>query len=131
MWQHIVWVGLFVGGVSIASQAWAISRGVEYWQTVVFTVLTLSQLFHSLAVRSERASLLKIGLFSNLPMLGAVLLTVGLQLAVIYLPVFNPIFKTQPLPLFDLTVCFAVSSLVLVAVEAEKALVRRGLIYAS
>jgi Ca2+-transporting ATPase len=131
MWQHVVWVGLFVGGLSIASQAWAISRGVEYWQTVVFTVLTLSQLFHSLAVRSERASLLRIGLFSNLPMLGAVLLTVGLQLAVIYSPVLNPIFKTQSLPLFDLAVCFAVSSLVLVAVEAEKALVRRGLIYAS
>jgi Ca2+-transporting ATPase len=130
MWQHILWVGLFVGGVSIASQAWAYARGVEYWQTVVFTVLTISQLFHSLAVRSERASLFSIGIGSNLPMLGAVLLTVGLQLAVIYVPFLNPIFKTQPLPLFDLAVCFAASSLVLVAVEVEKALVRRGWLYA-
>ena len=129
MWQHIIWVGLFVGGVSIASQAWAISRGVEYWQTVVFTVLTISQLFHSLAVRSERTSLFRLGLTSNLPMLGAVLLTVGLQMAVIYHPALNPIFKTQPLPMFDLAVCFALSSLVLVAVEIEKALLRRGLIY--
>ena len=129
MWQHIVWVGLFVGGVSIASQAWAYGRGAEYWQTVVFTVLTVSQLFHSLAVRSERASLFTLGLASNLPMLGAVLLTAGLQLAVIYVPALNPIFKTQPLPLFDLAVCFALSSLVLVVVEAEKALVRRGLLY--
>jgi Ca2+-transporting ATPase len=55
MWQHILWVGLFVAGVSLASQAWAIGRGVEYWQTVTFTVLTISQLFHSMAVRSERA----------------------------------------------------------------------------
>jgi Ca2+-transporting ATPase len=130
MWQHILWVGLFVGGLSIAAQAWAIARGVEYWQTVVFTVLTVSQLFHSLAVRSEQASLLRIGLFSNLPMLGAVVLTVLLQLAVIYVPALNPIFKTQPLPLFDLAVCFALSSLVLVAVEIEKSLVRRGLLYA-
>ena len=129
MWQHIIWVGLFVGGVSIASQAWAISRGVEYWQTVVFTVLTISQLFHSLAVRSERTALWRLGLSSNLPMLGAVLLTVALQLAVIYHPALNPIFKTQPLPLFDLAVCFALSSLVLVAVEIEKALVRRGRLY--
>jgi Ca2+-transporting ATPase len=129
MWQHIVWVGLFVGGLSIMSQAWAIARGVEYWQTVVFTVLTVSQLFHSLAVRSERSSLISIGLTSNLPMLGAVLLTVGLQLAVIYVPFLNPIFKTQPLPLFDLAVCFALSSLVLFAVEIEKALVRRGRLY--
>jgi Ca2+-transporting ATPase len=129
MWQHIVWVGLFVGGISIASQAWAISRGVEYWQTVVFTVLTVSQLFHSLAVRSESASLFRIGLFSNLPMLGAVILTVLLQLTVIYLPSFNAVFHTRPLPLFDLAICLGLSSLVLLGVEVEKFMVRRGVLY--
>ncbi|MEN8178013.1 MAG: cation-translocating P-type ATPase [Pseudomonadota bacterium] len=129
MWQHILWVGFFVGGISIASQAWAVSRGVEYWQTVVFTVLTLSQLFHSLAVRSERISLFRIGLFSNLPMLGAVTLTFGLHMAVIYVPSLNTIFHTQPLPMFDLAVCLVLSSLVLFAVEIEKWLVRRGVLY--
>jgi Ca2+-transporting ATPase len=129
MWQHILWVGLFVGGISIASLAWAISRDVTYWQTVVFTVLTVSQLFHSLAVRSETASLWTIGLFSNLPMLGAVLLTLLLQMAVIYVPALNPVFHTQPLPLFDLAVCLALSSLVLFVVEIEKWLMRRKLIY--
>ncbi len=129
MWQHIIWVGLFVGGISIASQAWAIARGVEYWQTVVFTVLTVSQLFHSMAVRSETASLFTVGIFSNLYMLGAVLLTVLLQLAVIYLPAMNAIFHTQPLPLYDLAICMLLSSLVLFAVEIEKWLARHGLIY--
>ena len=129
MWQHIVWVGLLISGLSIAAMAWAISRNAAYWQTMVFTVLTVSQLFHSLAVRSERASLFSIGLFSNLPMLGAVLLTLLLQLAVIYLPALNAIFHTQPLPFFDLVVCLLVSSLVLVAVEIEKWLIRRGVIY--
>jgi Ca2+-transporting ATPase len=129
MWQHILWVGLFIGGLSIASQAWAIARGVEYWQTVVFSVLTFSQLFHALAVRSERASLFTLGLFSNLPMLGAVIFTLFLQLAVVYLPVLNVIFHTQPLPPADLAVCLALSSLVLLAVEIEKWLWRRGLIY--
>jgi len=128
MWQHIVWVGLFVGGISIASQAWAISRGVEYWQTIVFTVLTISQLFHSLAVRSETASLFTIGLFSNLPMLGAVTFTILLQMAVIYVPFLNEIFHTQPLPLTDLMVCLMISSLVLFVVEIEKLMLRRGLI---
>jgi Ca2+-transporting ATPase len=131
MWQHILWVGLLIGGLSIASQAWAISRDAEYWQTVVFTVLTISQLFHSLAVRSESISLFRLGLFSNLPILGAVSLTVLLQLAVIYTPALNTIFHTQPLPLFDLLACLAISSLVLFAVEIEKWLVRRGLIYTS
>lgn len=126
MWQHIFWVGLFVGGISITAMAWALSREVDYWQTVVFTVLTVSQLFHSLAVRSESASLFQIGLFSNLPMLGAVILTLILHMAVVYLPVLNDIFHTQPLPLYDLAVCLMLSSLVLVAVEIEKWLVRRA-----
>ena len=129
MWQHVLWVGLFVGGLSIAAQAWAWGRGVAYWQTVVFTVLTVSQLFHSLAVRAHRASLFRIGLASNRPMLAAVSLALLLQLAVIYVPALNPVFSTQPLPLLDLAVCLGVSSLVLVAVEIEKALMRRGLLY--
>lgn len=129
MWQHIVWVGLFIGGISIAAMAWAISHEMPYWQTVVFTVLTVSQLFHSLAVRSESVSLFSIGLLSNLPMLGAVLLTLLLQMLVIYVPALNAVFHTQPLPLFELLICIALSSLVLLAVELEKYLSRRGLIY--
>jgi len=130
MWQHILWVGLFVGGISLASQAWAITRGVEYWQTVVFTVLTVSQLFHSLAVRSERESLFTIGWLTNPYMLGAVTLALALQLAVIYVPALNGIFHTQPLPALDLAICLALSALTLVAVETEKWMVRRGWIYA-
>ncbi|HSH43243.1 MAG TPA: cation-translocating P-type ATPase [Arenicellales bacterium] len=129
MWQHILWVGLFIGGVSLASQAWSLSRSDEHWQTVVFTVLTVSQLFHVLGVRSERESLFTIGLFSNPHMLGAVLGTLGLQLAVIYVPVLNDIFHTQPLPLFDLAVCLGLSSLTLVVVEIEKWMLRRGWLY--
>jgi Ca2+-transporting ATPase len=52
-----------------------------------------------------------------------------LQMAVIYLPALNHIFHTQALPLFDLMVCLGLSSLVLVAVEVEKLLVRKGLLY--
>ncbi|MFT4993119.1 MAG: Ca2+-transporting ATPase [Paraglaciecola sp.] len=128
-WQHIVWIGLFVAALSLGSMAWALSRGVEYWQTIVFTVLTVSQLFHSLAVRSEKASLLQIGILSNRPMILALALMFLLQMAVIYLPALNHIFHTQALPLFDLMVCLGLSSLVLVAVEVEKLLVRKGLLY--
>ncbi|QDE31527.1 cation-translocating P-type ATPase [Shewanella polaris] len=130
MWQHIIWVGLFIGGISIATMAWAISRDLVYWQTMVFTVLTVSQLFHALAVRSNSTSLLRTGLFSNLPMLGAFLLTLLLQMVVIYTPVLNTIFHTQPLPMADLAVCMFISSLILFAVEIEKWLIRRGVIYA-
>ncbi len=129
MWQHILWVGLLIGVLSIGSQAWAISKGAEYWQTIVFTVLTLSQLFHALAVRSESASLFSIGLMSNRSMLFAIVLTVMLQMAVIYVPMLNGVFHTQPIPLPDLFICFLISSVVLWAVEVEKWLVRREWLY--
>ncbi|PLX61246.1 MAG: calcium-translocating P-type ATPase, PMCA-type [Sedimenticola selenatireducens] len=129
MWQHILWVGLFIGAISIASQAWAIGQDNVYWQTIVFTVLTFSQLFHALAVRSEHRSIFSLGVFSNTAMLGAVILTFGLQMAVIYIPGLNPLFNTQPLPLSDLFICIGLSSLTLFVVECEKLLVRRRLIY--
>jgi Ca2+-transporting ATPase len=82
---HVLWVGLLLGLVCLGTQAWAIKNGA-YWQTIVFTVLCLSQLGHALAIRSERRSLFRMDLLSNKPLLYSVPLTVALQLAVIYLP---------------------------------------------
>ena len=129
MWQHIVWAGLLIGGVCIGAQAWAVTTGVAHWQTMVFTVLALSQLGHVMAIRSERDSLLTQGLRTNLPLLGAVVLTLGLQMAVIYVPWFNGIFHTQPLSAGELAICLALSGVVFVAVEMEKALIRAGVLY--
>ena len=87
---------------------------------MVFSILAFSQLGHVMAIRSERQFLFKQGLLSNIPLLGAVLLTVLLQMAVIYLPFANKLFKTEPLSLNELLICFAASALVFHAVELEK-----------
>ena len=129
MWQHIIWVGLLMGGMSLITQAWAIHTGSGHWQTMVFTVLTLSQLGHVLAIRSERESFIALGPFSNPALIWTVLVTVALQLATIYVPFLNPIFKTAPLGLAELAFCLAMSSIVFIAVEIEKLLVRRGWLY--
>jgi P-type Ca2+ transporter type 2C len=131
MWQHILWVGLLMGGVTLLTQAWAIHVGTAHWQSMVFTVLTLSQLGHVLAIRSERESLFTQGVLSNAALTGALLLTVVLQMAVLYVPWLNPIFKTEPLSLGELAACLALSSVVFIGVEIEKALVRRGWLYVS
>ena len=131
LWQHVVWVGLMIGGLSIFSQAFAIRSDWAHWQTIVFTVLTISQMAHVMAVRSDTESLWRLGLFSNLPLLGAVALTVGLQMAVIYLPPFQRVFKTAALSAGELAFTLALCSLVLVAVEIEKWMTRRGWIYSA
>ncbi|MBU1264093.1 MAG: cation-translocating P-type ATPase [Gammaproteobacteria bacterium] len=129
MWQHILWVGLLMGGVSLLTQAWAIHTGSAHWQSMVFTVLTLSQLGHVLAIRSERESLFSQGVLSNRLLVGALLLTFALQMAVLYVPWLNPIFKTEPLSLGELAACLALSSVVFFGVEIEKWLARRGWLY--
>lgn len=117
---HIIWVGLLMGFVSIFTQTWSIKTGLAHWQTMVFTVLCLSQMGHVLAIRSEKESLFSQGLFSNKPLVGAFILTFALQVATIYVPFLNPIFKTEPLILSELAITLALSTVVFFAVETEK-----------
>lgn len=126
MWQHILVIGLLIGAVSLGVQAWALGNGLAHWQTMVFTVLTFSQLANVLVIRNDRDSLFTSGLFQNRPLIGAVLLTVLLQLAVIYLPPLNAIFHTSPLSPTELLICCALPLVIVAAVETEKWLVRAG-----
>ena len=123
---HIIWVGLLMGSVAIFAQAWAIAADDAHWQTMVFTVLCLSQMGHVFAIRSEKESIFSVGLLSNTPLLGAVLLTFTLQMAVVYLPFLQPIFKTEALTPKELAFTLALSSVVFVAVEIEKFFKRRA-----
>jgi Ca2+-transporting ATPase len=122
---HVLWVGLLMGAVTIGTQAWAIHEGDLHWQTMAFNVLCLSQMGHVLAIRSESQSFFSQGLLSNKPLLGAVLLTLGLQLAITYVPILQPIFRTEALTLKEFIIVGIVSSLVFFAVEIEKAIFRK------
>jgi Ca2+-transporting ATPase len=50
-------------------------------------------------------------------------------MATIYVPALNTIFKTEALSAGELAACLVISVIVLLAVEIEKMLVRRELIY--
>ena len=116
---HILWVGMLMAAVTLGTQALALAEG-WHWQTMVFSVLSFSQLGHILSIRSDRTFLYRQGILGNKPLLLAVGFTVVLQLAVIYLPFFNEIFKTEALSWEELAICFALSSVVFHAVELEK-----------
>jgi Ca2+-transporting ATPase len=131
MWQHMLWVGFLIAALSLSPLVWAEVQSSEHWQTMVFTTLTFCQLVHVIAIRSERESLFSIGFTSNPTLLITVVLTVGLQLIVIYTPWLQSIFKTQPLSLQELGLCVLLSSVIFFAVEIEKWLARRGFIYAN
>ena len=126
---HILWVGLLMGLISLfAGYAYwnPADQDERYWRTIIFTVLTLSQMGHALATRSERYSLFAQGLLSNRAMLYSVLLTFVLQMALVYVPYLQNIFDTKALSAGDLLLCLVLSTIVFWAVETEKWIVRRG-----
>ncbi|MEO8619467.1 MAG: cation-translocating P-type ATPase [bacterium] len=129
LWQHAVWVGLLMMFLALGTQGWAIHIGDAHWQSMTFTVLTVSQLAHVLAIRSERESVFTQGITTNRPLLAALVVTFTLQLATLYLPALNRLFRTTPLTLVELAFCLAAASVVFFAVELEKLLIRRGHLY--
>jgi len=66
-------------------------------ETMAFVTLSTSELLRAYTARSERYPLLKLGIFSNKWMNYAVLASLVLVMAVVYLPFLNPIFQTTPL----------------------------------
>ena len=125
MWQYILWVGCLLGLITLIVPFFGYQAGNPAWQTMVFTTLCLAQMGNALAIRSDKHSLFSIGVFSNPALIGAVLLTVGLQLAVIYVPFLQELFKTVPLSPLELGICLGMSTLVFGAVEAVKWIGRR------
>jgi Ca2+-transporting ATPase len=123
--RHIFWIGLLMGLVVLGVGYGYWRAGQPQWQTMVFLTITLAQMAHVLAIRSERDSLFRIGLWSNRPLLGAVLLTFVLQLALTYVPFLQVYFETVALSARDLILGLALSSLIFWAVELEKWIRRR------
>jgi Ca2+-transporting ATPase len=125
--RHILWVGALIGALSLGLGYiyWRADPSGN-WQTMIFATLAFSQLAQALATRSQRQSLFTIGLRSNLPGMAIALVVFILQLAVLYLPVLQDFFHTRLLSLPDLGVSLGLSSLVFLAIEFEKWLIRRS-----
>jgi Ca2+-transporting ATPase len=117
---YIVWVGAVMALLSLGAGYAYWRAGAAQWQTVIFTTLTFAQMGHILAVRSDQEPLRRASLLSNPSLLGAVALTIGLQLAVVYLPFLQRTFDTSPLSLRDVLLSLAVAVAVFGAVELAK-----------
>ena len=124
MVQFIIGIGIIMSALAIGA-AWGLwHEGDPRWQTVLFTTLVLSQLAVAVATRSEENPIWRLNPFTNRSMVLAVVLTIALQLAVIYLPLANTIFDTQPLKPIELALSFGLALLTLIIVEIWKAVAR-------
>jgi len=95
-------------------------KNLIYAQTMAFTTLVMFQLFHAITLKSEHHSLFKTGLGSNKKLIWAILISLGLQIAVVYLPFLQKAFGTTSINLIDWGYAVLVSASVLVVRELMK-----------
>lgn len=122
--RDIVWIGLLLGLVLLVVDYHYWFTGQAAWQTMVFSILAFSRIGLAQSMRSERESIFTLNLLSNKPLLGAVVLTFLLQLAVVYVPFLQDIFNTTGLSFSDLGISLAMSTIVIWAMELDKGLRR-------
>ena len=125
MVPFIIVLGLVASLVSLGVGLLAFRAGDAHWQTLLFTTLIFGSLALAVGVRSEAQPFWKRPL-SNPALLGALALTVVLQLAAVYVPFFQRILRTTALPARDLLVAFAAGAAVLLSVEVWKWVLRRS-----
>ncbi|MGB9862188.1 MAG: calcium-transporting P-type ATPase, PMR1-type [Candidatus Saccharicenans sp.] len=124
--------GLFIALCALAAYFYVLNvekEGLVRARTAAFIVLSVAQLFHALNSRSQMKSIFELGFFSNPKLLGAITLSLLLQLSVVYLPFLQKIFKTQNLTVFDWLLVFALSSLSLWMMEIIKLLNKKFRFY--
>jgi Ca2+-transporting ATPase len=134
--DRAMWAGLLLVGITMAIGTLLMfdyglpggliagSGDVTYARTLAFTTLVLFQLFNVFSARSDREGAWT-ALFSNRWLWAAVLLSLAMQVAVVYLPALQRAFQTTPLAASDWLACALVASSVVWVREGSKALMRR------
>ena len=119
MWFDILFVGAIMAAGTLLVMDWVLPGGLlpgkgtlHYAQTMAFTTLIFFQLFNVFNTRSaERSAFLD--LFTNKWIWLAVLVSVVLQLCVVYIPFLQVPFETVALSATDWLICIGVASCVL------------------
>jgi Ca2+-transporting ATPase len=112
-------IGLLIGIFSLASGSiLSTTAQLDHWRTIIFCVLTFSQMGNALACRSDD-SVFGISK-SNYLLWGAIALTCLLQLAVVYVPFLQNIFHTCSLSVIETLTCLGLGVVVFGLIEAQK-----------
>ena len=100
--------------------------GDQAWQTVLFTSIAFAELAGGFAMRSESRPLLRLGLLSNRPLVGAVALTVALQVLLVVVAPVRDLLGLVPLGAAHWLLVVAIALGYLLAIELDKAVCRRA-----
>ena len=119
-WMYLVLNGLLIGTISLVAFRYGLGDSIEVARTMIFMVLSISQLFHSLNLMNLNKSIFEVGIFHNPYLLFTVILGVCIQFLTTSVPFFQVILKTTSLSLPQWEIVFGLSFLVIVVNEISK-----------
>jgi Ca2+-transporting ATPase len=119
---RIIFHGVLISAVAIAGFAYSYLReDASYAQATAFYIVTFTQLFFSFACRSQRYTLPQLGIFTNLYLLAAIVLSGILQVSLLWIPLTRHIlFKSVPHFGWDWLVIFLLGLTPVSVVEITK-----------
>ena len=120
-WRFIVVTGVFQALVTLSVFVWALkSRDLVEARNLAFSVLVFGELFRAFAARSTTRLFWEVGAFTNLRLLGVVVLSVLLQLGMHHIPAAQAIFEIGPLSTADCALTLLVALVPVTAIELAK-----------
>jgi Ca2+-transporting ATPase len=128
MAYRIIAIGIIMAIGTLASFwiEYSATGNVTRARTVAFCTLVLFQMFFVFSARSERRTVFGLGIRSNMKLVYAVLVSIGLQLVVVYLPVFNEVFRTEPIGLSEWLIIIPIALSALIINDIWKVIKRRS-----
>lgn len=112
--------GMLIGTITLVAFRYGLNTSEAMAQTMAFMVLSISQLFHALNLRSRTHSIFQVGIFKNKWLILTIIFSITLQILVSQLPLFQLLLKTVALPLEAWLIVFGLSLIVVVVNECSK-----------
>jgi len=124
--RNIILNILFIGTLMMLGTLFMFIYGMNRYnlrikaQTIAFTTMAMFQVFNALNCRSRSKSLFELGPFSNRYLIGAIFISIILQICAVSLPLFNILLGTTPLSILDWLSIMLIASSVFIGDEIRK-----------
>lgn len=125
-WYDIAFSALIETAVVISVYLWCLrADGLDHARNMAFSVLVFAELFRAFAARSRTQILWQVGAFTNLRLLGTVMISVFMQMALHHMPFTQSLFRIGSLTLLDWMMMLALGLIPVSVLEIRKLLRRR------
>jgi Ca2+-transporting ATPase len=126
-WQFIVFTGLLDAAVTLGVFVWALeARGLVEARNLAFSVMVFGELFRAFAARSTTRLFWEVGAFTNLRLLGVVILSALIQIGIHHIPAAQAVFEISAMSVADCALTMLVALCPVTVIELTKLAKRWG-----